>query len=171
MSTERIADLRSGIQSLDVARAVFDNLALHTLKLAAQDAAFEKRVANLKSFHSAATAGDRDYISNTGLALAQFITQHQNLFKNPRKIKTSLGSFGLQSVSELLISDPVRLEERVMDLGYDDCFERVIKFLKPAIKKRLETGEKLPGARIVSGDTAVYKVDKSLVDEARQNAV
>lgn len=168
--TERIADLRSGVQTIAAAKTFFDEIAQRTLKLAALDAAFEKRVAKLKAEHNAATCDDRALLGAGGNILAGFIDLHKDLFQEPRKIKTSLGSFGLQAVSELVIECAERVKTRVLENGYDDCFEQVFKLIKPALKKRIEAGEKFPGAKIVSGDVAVYKVDKSLVDEARENA-
>jgi error-prone DNA polymerase len=37
--------------------------------------------------------------------LSQFITANRHLFKKPRKIKTSFGTFGLQDVAEVIIVD------------------------------------------------------------------
>jgi len=131
---------------------------------------FEKRVAKLKLEHADATRDER-VITGTGTdLLARFIEQHKDLFADPRKVKTSMGSFGLQAVSELVIENQVRLERYLVENKIEDCFELAFRTIKTAIRKRLEVGEKIPGARIVSGDTAVYKVDKALVDQARASA-
>ena len=167
---ERVADLRMDIHDLDEARRCFDEIALRTISLAKQDAAFEKRVAKLKLEHADATRDER-VITGTGTdLLARFIEQHKDLFADPRKVKTSMGSFGLQAVSELVIENQVRLERYLVENKIEDCFELAFRTIKTAIRKRLEVGEKIPGARIVSGDTAVYKVDKALVDQARASA-
>jgi hypothetical protein len=60
------------------------------------------------------------------------------------------------------------LVEALMDLGYEDCIETRRSLAKAAIKKRIEGGELIPGARILSGDLATYTVDKALVDAARE---
>jgi len=167
---ERVADLRMDIHDLDQARRVFDDVALLTIALAKKDAAFENRIAKLKAEHDAATCDDRAILADGGEMLARFIEQNKDLFADPRKVKTSMGSFGLQAVSELVIDNPVRLERYLVENKIEDCFELAFRTIKTAVRKRLEVGEKMPGARIVSGDTAVYKVDKALVDQARASA-
>jgi hypothetical protein len=167
---ERVADLRLGIKDLDEARCVFDHMAMTMLDLAKKDAAFEKRIATLKTEHAAATCKERALMGSGEDLLAHFIEQHKDQFADPRKVKTSMGSFGLQAVSELVIENQVRLERFLVENKIEDCFELAFRTIKTAIRKRLEVGEKIPGAKIVSGDTAVYKVDKALVDQARANA-
>lgn len=167
---ERVADLRMDIHDLDQARRVFDDVALLTIALAKKDAAFENRIAKLKAEHVSATCADRSLMLAGGDLLARFIEQHKDQFADPRKVKTSMGSFGLQAVSELVIENQVRLERYLVENKIEDCFELAFRTIKTAIRKRLEAGDKMPGARIVSGDTAVYKVDKTLVDQARASA-
>lgn len=164
---DRLADLRQEPQTMQEAIGLFNLIAQRTIMRAALDAAFEKRVAKIKAEHEANTAALSAGIADDGLILAQFIESHQDAFQKPRKVQTSFGSFGLQTVSELLMTDPQKVEDNVVEACYEDCFERIIKLIKPAIKKRIEAGEKIPGARIVSGDTAVFKVEKSLIDQAR----
>lgn len=167
---ERVADLRMDINNLDQARRVFDDVALLTIALAKKDAAFENRIAKLKAEHESETRDDRALLVAGEDMLARFIEQHKDLFADPRKVKTSMGSFGLQAVSELVIDNPVILGRYLVKNKIKDCFELAFQTIKKAIRKRLEAGEKMPGARIVSGDTAVYKVDKTLVDQARADA-
>ena len=167
---ERVADLRMDIHDLDQARRVFDDVALLTIALAKKDAAFENRIAKLKSDHVAATCDDRALMGAGGDLLARFIEQHKDLFADPRKVKTSMGSFGLQAVNELVISNPEKVKEYLFEAGYEDCYKTIQNLIKPAISKRIEAGAKIPCAKIVSGDTAVYKVDKTLIDQARADA-
>lgn len=168
---KRISDMRDGIQTLDAARQVFDQLAMTIIKLAAADAILEKKIAKLKFDHDAATALDRDIVAAAGKLLARFIEQHKDQFQDPRKIKTNFGCFGLQSVTELLVDDPDRLEKYLIAHDFKDCFEPVIKVIKKAVLKRIKAGKKLPGARINNGDTATYKVEKSLIDIAKKQAI
>jgi len=164
---ERVADLRMDIHNLDQARRVFDDVALLTITLAKKDASFENRIAKLKAEHETETHDEHALLAAGCDMLARFIEQHKDLFADPRKVKTSMGSFGLQAVSELVIENQVRLERYLVENKIEDCFELAFQTIKTAIRKRLEVGEKIPGAKIVSGDTAVYKVDKTLIDQAR----
>jgi hypothetical protein len=169
--TQRLADLRNDIATMEEAKQVFDDVAYLTIKLAAQDAALEKRIAKIKTDHESETADDRALMADGGAILARFIEQHKDLFQDPRKVKTSLGSFGLQTVCELAIDNPEALEKFLVKAKLEDCFELAFRLVKIAIRKRLEAGEKIPGARLNQGDTAVYKVEKTLVDQARQTGV
>jgi len=165
--SDRISDLRNDIADIDAARAVFDELAMLIIKLTALDAALEKRMAKLKLDHADANAGLISGIREQERRLARFIEQNKALFKDPRKIKTNLGSFGLQAVSELVIEDPDLLEKYLVRTELKDCFKVLFSPIKPAIKKRVEAGSKIPGVRVVDGDTAVIKVDKAILDSAK----
>lgn len=166
----RIADLRTSIASLDDARKAFDEMAMLTIKVAALDAAAEKRIGKIKVAHELMTFDDRADIKAIGESLARFVEANKPLFKDPRKLKTTMGSFGLQAVSELVIQDEETLLKHLMKRELTDCYETFNKLLKKAIKKRLEAGEKLPAVTLNEGDTAVYKVEKSLIDAAEKEA-
>jgi hypothetical protein len=170
MST-RLADLRSAIASLDEAKTVFTDLAQAELALAKADAAFEHRIGRLKADHAARTEPDRRRREEKAAALCAFIEANKPLFARPRKVRTDLGAFGLQEVSDLVVTDEPALLKALADRRYEDCFKLLVRPLKPAIKARLEAGETLPGCHVRSGDTAVYKVDKTLLDEALASVV
>ncbi len=161
MST-RIADLRSELITIENARAHFNDLARRIIAMRAADATHEKRIAEHKARHDNATAPDRQKIAEMEESLSAYINDHRELFKSPRKIKTTLGTFGLQKVSELVITNEDTLRSDLLEKGYDDCIETVYKLQKPAIKTRVESGEKLPGCHVKTGDTAVYKVPKTI---------
>lgn len=161
----RIADLRPDLTTLDDARAHFDNLARCVIHLRAIDAAFEKRIATLKANYNAGSDPLRAEIAELETQLLAFISANRHLFKSPRKIKTSLGAFGLQKASELVVADPEGLATFLFENGYSECVKTVTKLLAPAIRTRVEDGEKLPGCHIKSGDTAVYNVTKTLIEE------
>jgi hypothetical protein len=165
---ERLADLRPVPLSLDDATAIFNRLAERTLVLEARNASFEKRVARLKAQHEESCSKLVSDIDDHALALTSFIETNRGLFNDPRKVKTSLGSFGLQTVSELKITDEDLLVQHLLGSGYDDCYEVVRKPIKAPVKARIKTGETIPGAIVVEGDTAVYKVDRALIAKARE---
>lgn len=165
MST-RIADLRPCIISLDDARAHFDQLARKVIHLRALDAACEKRIAEAKAKHNASADPLRAEIDAMAVKLSSFISSNKELFQSPRKVKTSLGAFGLQKVSELVVTDREALVEILQENGYTDCFRTETKLVTSAIRARVEDGEELLGCHVRSGDTAVYNVTKTLLDES-----
>lgn len=165
---QRLADLRSTVADLDSASALFNSLAANILKLEAKNAAFERRLADLKLIHERQTAELRDAIQSDSAELLAFIDANRALFRSPRKVKTSLGSFGLQTAGELAVSAPDKLLQTLLEYNYEDCFKTIRTLVKPAIRARLQAGETLPGVAIRAGDTAVYKVDRALIEQARQ---
>ena len=167
MPNVRIRDLRSDIKTLDDARACFDDLAMNILKLAAVDAAFERRIGKLKTAHAEAIAPEAEQIKEKEARLARFIEQNKALFQDPRKAQTSFGSFGLQALSEVVIARPEILEKYLREKGLKDCFKDVFTPVKTAIKKRLAKKEKIPGVFLKEGDAAVMQVSKAMLESAK----
>jgi len=159
----RLADLRVSVTSIDEAKNVLAEIARLTCNLAIEEARAEKRIAEEKARFAERTQQAMDELKERELSLKTFISTHKNLFVKPRKICTEFGSFGLQEVSELEITDEARL------IKY--CIDKVVRTpVKANIKQRIEDGQKIPGCSIKSGDTAVYKVNKSLIDAAVEDA-
>jgi hypothetical protein len=166
----RLADLRSNLRTIDDARSCFDRLARLELDVAKADAAFEARIAALKMAHEEKTAEDRATHDALADELRAFIETHQALFADPRKVETSLGSFGLQRVTELDVQDEAAALASCQEQDLQDCWKTITKLVLTAIRKRLDAGGVIDGVAIRAGDTAVYRVAKSLLDEARQSA-
>ena len=164
----RISDFRNAPNTLDEAMSLFNELAQHCIALAVRDAQTEKRIARLKTEYAAETDAFRRDIEAMEKSLMEFILANRDWFKDPRKIKTDFGSFGLQSVSDVVIEDEDAARKTLLKRGCDDCFQTIIRLAKTAIKTRLEAGEKIPGCSMRSGDTAVYKIEKSLIDRAKK---
>jgi hypothetical protein len=92
------------------------------------------------------------------------------LFADPRKVETSLGSFGLQRVTELDVQNEAAALASCQEQDMQDCWKTITKLVLTAIRKRLDAGAVIDGVAIRAGDTAVYRVAKTLLDEARQSA-
>jgi hypothetical protein len=155
---------------MDEAKDLFDILAQEIINLAELDAKLEKRIAKLKADHAAETTVSREEIADMEKVLSDFILGNRDLFKDPRKIKTDFGRFGLQAVSEIDIKDEFVALKAVIKRNFEDCFETDTKLVKAGLKTRIESGEKIPGIVQRSGDTAVYKVTKALLDRAKSSA-
>lgn len=162
----RLADLRPQLTNLDEAKAAFAELAQTELAITKADAAAELRIAKLKVEHAERTEADRARQAEIAAQLVGFIDANRGLFVKPRKIKTDLGTFGLQTVTDLDITDEAALLTEIMERGYDDCQKVTRRPLKSPIAARIITGETFPGCTLRTGDTAVYTVDKSLIREA-----
>jgi len=167
--SNRIADLRSPVTTLEEARALFAQMALTEKRLAVSDARYERNQAQSLAEHREATAPRRLAVETMRGELAAYIAGHRSEFEDPRTVKTELGEFGLRTVTEVLITDFQTLMATLHERGYTECFEVVERPLKPALAKRLKAGEELPGAALNTGDTVVCKVSKALLDEARES--
>ncbi len=167
---QRLADLRPQLASVEQADACFDALARDTIELAKHEAACEHRIARLKTQLAEATAILRERIAENEGSLLSFVAARPELFENPRKRKTDFGSFGLQTATELAVSDIETVVETCLERGYDDCFKVVRTPIKTALQKRIAAGETFPGCTLKTGDTAVYKVDRVLLQNAKKTA-
>lgn len=167
----RLADLRPGITDLDQAKNAMQEIAQTTCRLKYQKARVEKQITDIKAKLAEMQAADVAKLQETEKALSVFIAGHPSLFQKPRKVVTEFGSFGLQETTEVIIEDESRLMKHVIVNEFYDCFETVRTLIKKALRTRLEAKETLPGCVLKTGDTAVYKVAKTLVDEAKEKAV
>ena len=165
----RISDLRNAPNTLYEAKVLFDELARHCIDLVARDAQLERRVARLKAEHAGETEDLLKDIAAKEIALKEFINSRRDLFKDPRKVKTDFGAFGLQAVSDVEIKDEEAVLKAVVKRKLEDCFKLSTKLVVAGIKTQLEAGEKIPGCALRSGDTAVYKIEKALIDRAKEN--
>ena len=163
----RISDYRNAPNTIDEAKTLFNELAQHCIALAVRDAQLEKRVAKLKADHAIETEEFRKDIADMERVLSEFILGNRDLFKDPRKAKTHFGSFGLQTVNDVVIEDEDAAKKAVVKRQFEDCFQLALRLVKAGIKARLEAGEKIPGVSKRSGDTAVYKVEKALIERAK----
>jgi hypothetical protein len=164
---DRLADLR--LASLDEARDTMREIALVTKRLAVSNARHEKKVADLAASHEADTEGRRLALDRLREDLGVFVERNKQLFQDPRTVKTEFGEFGLRTVSDLVLLNDEQALQHVMERGYVDCFETIHKLVKPALRKRLEAEEPIPGAMVRSGDTVVCKVSKTLIEDAVKN--
>ena len=167
----RIADARPSITSLDDAIRVHAELAQAEIRMAVAGARAEKAIADLKARHMQQIQPDNDRAAELRDHLAGWILANKDVFAVKRKVTTDFGSFGLQAVSELQISDPDALNEHLLEQGYDDCLKVVRTPVKTAIASRIQAGESMPGCRVRTGDTAVYKVSKAILADEVAKAV
>lgn len=170
MPNIRLSDARTTIASLAEAAEVFNELAVAEIGLAVADARAEKRIAAVKSRHDRDTAEARVELATLKERLNGFILSNRALFESPRCQQTSYGSFGLRSVSDLLVTDPEALLQAILDRGYEDCLKRVQVPVKAAVRDRLAAGESFPGVALRAGDTVVCNVRKELVAQAVEAA-
>lgn len=171
MPQQRIADLRKAITTMSEAAHAMQQIAAIECELAYQAARAERRIEAIKATHAELTETERAQHDEFANALATFITANPEMFRKPRKVATDWGSFGLQEVCSVEIADPEAVIDWALEQGYDDCVRTVRTPDKGALKTRLLAGENVPGVTLNQGDTAVYKVARTLLDDARERAL
>lgn len=168
---KQLSDTREAkIQTLDEAIELFNALAkteIHVAKIKAQS---EAKIATIKAQNEERIAFIGSSIPAMRADLAKFIEHHPECFKKPRNVRTSFGYFGLQKANKVKITDKEACTGFVVDQGMTNCFETTYKIVKKGIQAALEAGTMVAGAKLLKGDIAHYKVDKALLDEAKEVA-
>ena len=169
MSPTKLSDHRqSAIQTLDDARQLFDSIAASEIKIARAKAMAEARIAAIKEQTAAKIEMIDPDLDAKRQALADYIDAHPEEFQKPRKVRTDFGSFGLHKATKLdWINKPAALEF-VVDQGMADCFETKHRPVAKGIEAALESGARIPGVRLLSGDIAHYSVKRALIAEAKE---
>lgn len=167
MCADRLADLRTTILNLDQAKSTFDRMAQLTIYVEAEDARFERKIVDAKIAHFSKQSEMKAEIAALKELIVPWVAANPGEFGKSRKVKTELGSFGYQTVTDTVIEDDVVVLDHCMENGYDDCVATQHKLIKPALRKRVEAGETIPGVVIRNGDTVVCNVSKTLIAKAR----
>jgi phage host-nuclease inhibitor protein Gam len=174
----RLKDLRTSITNIEGAKTAFRVLAQLEISLAKVDAQCESRIAKLKAEHLAKTEGDIRKRQAAAADLTAYIEGHKDEFKDPRKVKTEMGTFGLEKANSVEIENEEKLIAVLMERGYDDCIKVERSPIKKSLNLRMKDretpegakipAETFPGCTLKTGDTAVYNVSKALLDEAKK---
>jgi Mg-chelatase subunit ChlI len=89
--TNRIADLRPALSTVEEADSAFRELALSTKHLAVENARLDRRIAELKAQHEERLLSCKTKIEDLRSALVVFIAAHKELFVKPRTRRTEQG--------------------------------------------------------------------------------
>lgn len=167
----RLADLRPNIETVDQAKRLMADLARVTCVIEVAKARLELTLAKDKALYAEKVAEPSAELDALEANLRSFIVAHKSIFQKPRKVATEFGSFGLQDTSEVIITDEEACLKHCIDSEMEDCFKSVISPIKSGLKVRLEAGGTIPGCSLKTGDTAVYKVAKSVIEREVEQAI
>jgi phage host-nuclease inhibitor protein Gam len=159
------------MMTIEGAKVCLEQIAHAECRIASKRARYEKVIAAAKSRFEEETTEDARIVRDRADQLCQFILAHPDLFAKPRAVKTEFGSFGLRAVSNVEIADADAVIQFAMDRGYPDIVKTAQTLIKPALRQRLDDGEKIPGCQVLNGDEAFYKLDKALLESAETLAV
>ena len=151
----------------DEADRLFAEIAELELQAAAIGADGDAAMQTLKTKYEQWLAEAKFQLPEKVTELTAYILANSERFQKPRARKTPEGQYGLRSVSNLEISDGSKVYAYVKGAGMNECFEIKVVLKKDAVLKALNEGHQIPGAEIVSGERAFYKVAQELLQKAK----
>jgi len=159
------------IMTLDDADRIMAEIAALTIENEILGAQTAKKINDAKLELDKCTRPRLDRIGELARELERYINAHRDQFIKPRKRVTKYGSYGLQTVSNLMISDAEALLAYCAIHQRSELTDVKTTVNKDAVAKAVAAGEELPGCDIVTGERVNYKVAKELIDDARNKVL
>ena len=151
--------------TVDEADELFRRLALEVINRAKITTNAEKTIATIKARTLAQLEPTDKLIARLERELTAYISAHPERFASPRNHKTSFGTYGLRTVSKLVITDRQAVIEQARTVA-PDCCSTEIKLDKAAVEKAVAAGLITAGAALQTGEIATYKISRTLLDAA-----
>lgn len=146
------------------ADALFQEIALLTVKIEKTKAQYEKRIAELKAAAGRETEAPEAELREKAAVLTAYINDHPERFIKPRQHQTDYGKYGVRTVSNIEITD----EEAVKAAVKANAIPALVvieKLDKKALEKAIGDGLSIPGCEMRRGEVASYTVAKALMEE------
>jgi Bacteriophage Mu Gam like protein len=164
MTVTRTSDNRE-FQSATVTEAdkKFEQLAQLEIAIKAKKAVAEKRIADVKSKLIVVTEAAVDEYNGLIKWIDAYILANKKRFIKPRQRRTEFGKYGLRTATKLHIQDADKVIQYAE--GAKLPLFTVKKIVdKKQVEKHLAEGHTVPGAKMISGDVAGFKVSKELLE-------
>ena len=165
MSTTRLSDNRA-LRSMTVqqADALFQEIALLTVKIKKIEAGYEKRIAELKAAAGRETEAPEAELREKVATLTHYIQANPERFVKPRQHQTDYGKYGVRTVSNIEITDEEAVKAAVKAQSIP-ALVVIEKLDKKALEKAIGDGLSIPGCEMRRGEVASYTVAKALMEE------
>lgn len=165
MSVQRLSDNRAmRAMTVQEADALFQEIALLTVKIEKTKANYEKKIAELKASAGRETEAPEAELRDKVAVLTAYINANPDRFIKPRQHQTDYGKYGVRSVSNLEITDEEAVKLAVKALGIP-ALVVTEKLDKKALEKAIGDGLSIPGCELRQGEIASYTVAKALMEE------
>ena len=165
MTTTRLHDNRTyKAMTVADADALFQEIALLTVKIAKIEAGYEKKIADLKAAANRETEGLEADLHGLAEKLKEYMRNHTERFISPRQHKTDYGTYGFRNVTKLEITDEEAVKLAVKALGIP-ALVVTEKLDKKALEKAISDGQPVAGCELQRGEIASYTVSKALMEE------
>ena len=165
MSVQRLSDNRAmRAMTVQEADALFQEIALLTVKIEKTKAQYEKRIAELKAAAGRETEVPEAELREKVAKLTAYINANPERFIKPRQHQTDYGKYGVRTVSNLEITDEEAVKMAVKAQGIP-ALVVTEKLDKKALEKAIGDGAAIPGCEMRRGEVASYTVAKALMEE------
>ncbi len=161
-----VSDMRG--MTMDAAVEMFHEYAARKKQIEKRNAASAVRIQAEKDRTQEANAEDAGRMDEIAAALTVFVqANRQTLFRRPRKRKTDVGTFGLDSASKVEVTD----EGAVIEFAeaHSEYLGQVVRETKSVLRtelaKALRGGWEIPGAHLVTGEVVVMTVSKDYIEQ------
>lgn len=158
----RLTDPRD--QALDQAEEFMERIFRSRLSILRREAAAEAQIAEIREQVRLDNAQATAALHLHEARLSALILAHADEFERPRNRTCRWGTYGLRTSTRLEIADEEALLAWARENGYDDVIRVAESVVKPAVKRRIEAGEAVPGAELVRADASEYKLDPALLE-------
>ena len=161
----RLSDNRA-LRAMTVpqADALFQEIALLTVKIEKTKAQYEKRIAELKAAAGRDTEAPEAELREKVAELTAYIQATPERFIKPRQHATDYGKYGVRTVSNLEITDEEAVKLAVKAQGIPALIVSE-KLDKKALEKAISDGLSIDGCELRRGEIASYTVAKALMEE------
>ena len=133
-----------------------------------ETAAHRKKLADLELEHKAKITGPLAEKEALEKELAAYIMANPDRFEKPRKHPVGqIGSYGIVTApAKVEITDLESMIDYAMENGYDDLFRVERKADKAAALKHIQSGEEIPGAKVIpAGEVVDFSFKRGYAEE------
>ena len=165
MSVQRLSDNRSmRAMTVQQADALFQEIALLTVKIEKTKAQYEKRIAELKAAAGRETEAPEAELREKVSVLTAYINANPERFVKPRQHQTDYGKYGFRSATKLEVIDEEAIKLSVKAQGIP-ALVVIEKLDKKALEKAITDGQTVDGCELRRGEIASYTVAKALLED------
>lgn len=171
MTITRTSDMRE-FQSATLKEADqhFEKLAKAKYRMDLKKAQAEKKIAEITSKLLEDNKEDSEIYEKEAQWINSFVLTNKLSFIKPRMRKTEFGKYGVRgNPPKVQIVDPEAIIKSSDELGLQ-LYKTEKTVLLDAVREAISKGHPVKGAKVISGDTVGFSIDKHFLEEEVQQA-
>ena len=139
-------------------------------RMDARKAQAEKKISEIKSKLLQDNEEDEGIFSRAMQWVTNFVLSNKFRFIKPRMRKTEFGKYGVRgNPPKVIIVDPEAIIASSDELGLQ-LYKTEKTVLLDAVKEAIAQGHPVKGAKVISGDTVGFSIDKHFLEEEVERA-